>query len=88
MKDPCNKALIPCWKTETKDATVDKWGEIQNAATQRRATKSVKSRDCVWLYSMIRWMETLLLHCQFIRWVFFLFHFKLRVTETFGNDSR
>ena len=28
MKDPCNKAVISCWKTETKDATVDKWGEI------------------------------------------------------------
>ena len=58
VKDPCNKAVISCWKTETKDATVDKWGEIYSGLRECcykvlkvlkvQSTQSAKSRNCVW----------------------------------------
>ena len=44
MKDPCNKALIPCWKTETKDATVDKWGEIHSGLKECCYSKKIDKK--------------------------------------------
>ena len=52
MKDPCNKALIPCWKTETKDATVG-WGEIHSGLKECCYSKKIdkKCQKCLALYN-------------------------------------
>jgi len=56
MKNPCNNALIPCWKTETKDATVDKWGEIHSGLKECCYSKKIDkkcqgSKLCLALYN-------------------------------------
>ena len=44
VKDPCNKAVISCWKTETKDATVDKWGEIYSGLRECCYSKKIDKK--------------------------------------------